>query len=45
MASDLLEMSAKRLRLNEHGRLMSNEVFQRFLRNNVAEERALVMVD
>lgn len=44
-ASGLLELRAGRARLTERGRLISNEVFARFLRDEVSKERELVMVD
>jgi len=44
-ASGLLEMNTGRLRLTAHGRLISNDIFERFLRPPAVEEQALVMVD
>jgi oxygen-independent coproporphyrinogen-3 oxidase len=44
-ASGLLEVRAGRARLTQRGRLMSNEVFGRFLRDEAAKEAELVMMD
>ncbi len=41
----LLELPGNRVRLTEAGRLMSNEVFGRFLREEPVEAAALVLVD
>jgi oxygen-independent coproporphyrinogen-3 oxidase len=41
----MLEMRAGRVRLTERGRLMSNEVFGLFLRDEASQEEELVMVD
>ena len=41
----LLEFSGERVRLTALGRLMSNDVFERFLSNDRVSESALVLVD
>ncbi len=40
-----VEVDGARVRLTERGRLMSNEVFERFLGEKAVEEQALVVVD
>lgn len=45
VASGMLEMRAGRVRLTGRGRLMSNDVFGRFLRDEASQESELVMVD
>ncbi len=43
--SGFIELRGARVRLTERGRLLSNEVFSRFLGEKAVEEEALVLVD
>jgi coproporphyrinogen III oxidase-like Fe-S oxidoreductase len=44
-ALELVERRESRVRLTQRGRLMSNEVFERFLGDQAVAQADLVMVD